>query len=151
MSGFHVRYLTTFRLKTIGGECSNLRVVKLEYLPDGSSECPLIRLYEFDQSEARQLRQLVKSMVSGDLQVVALQNEVWVDPVGGCCLSLRRGNRDQGIRQARTLQFECVPSPDGWSNVEGLIEPFCQSQTFGFQWLTHDGGIGLLISRSGQW
>ncbi len=150
-SGFHVTYLTTFRLKTIGGECSNLRVVKLEYLPDGFPECPLIRLYEFNQSEVRQLRQLVKSMVSGGLQDVALQNEVWVEPVGGCCLSLRRGNRDQGIRQSRTLQFECVLSPDGWSNVEGLLEPFSQSQTFGFQWLTHDAGVALLISRSGQW
>jgi hypothetical protein len=125
--------------------------VKLEYLPDGSPDCPLIRLYEFDQSEARQLRQLVKSLVTGVRQDAALQNEVWVEPIGGCCLNLRRGTRDQGIRKARTLQFECVLSPDGWSNVEGLLEPFCESQTSGFQWLTHDGRIALLISRSGQW
>jgi hypothetical protein len=125
--------------------------VKLEYMPDGSTDCPLIRLYEFDQLEVRRLRQLVKSLVSGDLQDVALQNEVWVEPVGGCGLNLRRGTRDQGIRQSRTLQFECVLTPDGWTNVEGLLEPFCESQTSGFRWLTHDGRIALLISRNGQW
>ncbi len=125
--------------------------MKLEYLPSGSPDCPLIRLYEFDQSEAQRLMQLVKSLVAGDCQDVALQNEEWVKPVGGCCLNLRRGNHDQGIRPEQTLQFECVLSPDGWSNVEGLLEPFCESQTSSFQWLTHDGRIALLISRSGQW
>ena len=125
--------------------------MKLEYLPDGSPDCPLIRLYEFNQSEARQLRQLVKSLVTGDRQDVALENEVWVEPVGECCLSLRRGNRNQGVQQARAPKFECVLSPDGWSNVEGLLEPFCESNASGFQWLTHDGRIALLISQSGQW
>ena len=124
--------------------------MKLEYLPDGSPDCPLIRLYEFDQSEVRRLKHLVESLVNGDLQIVELQNKVWIEPVGGCRLNLRRGNRDQGIRQARTLDFECVLSPDGWSNVEGLLEPFCE-ETSGFQWLTHDGRIALLISRSGEW
>jgi hypothetical protein len=125
--------------------------VKLKYLADGSPDCPLIRLYEFDQSEARKLRQLVKSLVAGVRQDVALQNELWVEPVEGCCLNLRRGSRDQGICQARTLQFECVLSPGGWSKVEGLFAPFCEFETPGFQWLSHDGRIALLISRSGQW
>ena len=125
--------------------------MKLEYLPDGSLDCPLIRLFEFDQSEAQRLRQLVRSLVTGDRQSVALQNEVWADAVGGCCLSLRRGNQDQGIRQVEPLNFECVLSSDGWTNVEGLLEPFCDSNTDGFQWLTHDGKVALLISQNGQW
>ena len=125
--------------------------MKLEYVPDGSPDCPLIRLYEFDQSEARQLRRLVKSLVTGDRQDVALQNEVWVEQVGSCCLNLRPGNRDQGVHQVQGLKFECVLSPNGWSNVEGLLEPFCESNTAGFQWLTRDGRVALLISQSGQW
>jgi hypothetical protein len=32
-----------------------------------------------------------------------------------------------------------------------LLEPFCNSNTAGFQWLTHDCTISLLISQSGQW
>jgi hypothetical protein len=65
--------------------------------------------------------------------------------------NLSGGNRNQGVRQAQALKFDCVLTPDGWSNVEGLLEPFCESNTTGFQWLTHDGRIALLISPNGQW
>lgn len=125
--------------------------MKIEYLSEGSADCPLIRLYEFDSSEAQRLKQLVKSLVAGDRQDVALQNEEWVKPVGECGLNLRRGDRNQGVRQTQPLKFECVLSPDGWSNVEMLLEPFCESNTTGFQWLTHDGRIALLISPTGRW
>lgn len=125
--------------------------MKLEYLSDGSPDCPLIRLYEFDQSEARQLRQLVESLVTGERQDIALQNEMWVEAVSGCCLSLRVGTRNQGVRQVQPLRFECVLTPDGWSNVEGLLEPSSESDTSGFQWLTSCGGVALLISRDSHW
>ena len=125
--------------------------MKLEYLPGGSPECPLIRLYDFGQSEAKQLRKLVESLATGGRENVALHNEAWVESVGGCSLNLRRANRNQGIRQSRTLRFECLLSPGGWSNVEGLLEPFCESETTGFQWLTYVGKVSLLISRNGQW
>jgi hypothetical protein len=125
--------------------------VKLEYVPGGSPECPLIRLYDCGQSEAKQLRELVKSLANGDQKDVALHNEEWVESVGGCSLSLRRGNWNQGIRQSQTLGFECVLSSDGWSNMEGLLEPFSESNTTGFQWLTNGGRVALLISPSGKW
>ena len=98
--------------------------MKLEYLPGGSPDCPLIRLYDFRQTEAKRLKELVKSLATGDRENVALHNEAWVESVDGCSLNLRRGNRDQGIRQSQTLRFECVLSSDGWSNLEGLLEPF---------------------------
>ena len=126
-------------------------IVKLEYLPNGSPDCPLMRLFEFDQSEAQRLRQLVRLLIAGDCQDVALHNEAWVESVGGCSLNLRRGKRNQGIRKSQTLKFGCVLTPDGWSNVEALLEPFCESNTPGFQWLTHDGRVALLISPNGQW
>ena len=125
--------------------------MKLEYVPGGSPECPLIRLYDCGQSEAKQLRELVKSLANGDQKDVALHNEEWVESVGGCSLSLRRGNWNQGIRQSQTLGFECVLSSDGWSNMEGLLEPFSESNTTGFQWLTNGGRVALLISPSGKW
>jgi hypothetical protein len=72
--------------------------MKLEYLPNGSPECPLIRLFEFNPSEARELRQLVKALVARDRQEVALHNEMWVESVGSCCLNLRVGIRTEGLR-----------------------------------------------------
>jgi hypothetical protein len=111
----------------------------------------LIRLYEFNHAEVQQLRELVSSLVSGTRQSVSLQKEVWAQPIDGCSLELRLGNRDRGIRQVSPMNFECLLTSDGWSNVEGLLDPFCEAEVSGFQWLTHDGRVPLLISRSGHW
>jgi hypothetical protein len=125
--------------------------VKLENLPDGLPDCPLIRLYEFDQSEARLLRQLAKSLAAGEREVLALHDEEWIESVGGCSLNLRRRDRDQGVRATPFNIFECVLSAEGWRNVEALLEPLCESGPSRFQWLTRQGRIALLISPSGQW
>jgi hypothetical protein len=82
---------------------------------------------------------------------IALNEEIWVAPVEGCKLILRRGERNSGIRQLESLNFECELSADGWNNVEGLLEPFCSSATTGFQWLTNQGKICFLISYNGRW
>jgi len=124
--------------------------VKLEYLADGAPECPLIRLYEFDQVQARKLREVIGAMIAGERQAAALHHEQWVEPLGGCSLILRAGSRNNGVRRAKDLRFEWVLNVDGWSNVEGLIEPFSESETAGFQWL-NDGAIAVLISRDGHW
>ena len=125
--------------------------LKLEYLSGVSPECPLIPLKYFGQSEAKQRRTLVKSLTTGDRENVALHCESWIESVGGCSLSLRRGNRNLGIRQSQTLRFVCVLSSDGWSNVEGLLEQFCETRTTGFQELTNGGRVALLNSPSGKW
>ena len=125
--------------------------MKVEYLTDKSLSCPLIRLYEFNQVEAQSLRNLVRSLVAGECQGVALQGKVWAKSVGGCRLTLRQGTLNQGIHEVARLNFECVLNADGWSNVEGLLDPFCDSDTTGFQWLTQDGSVSLLISQSGRW
>jgi len=125
--------------------------VKLEYPPQGSPECPLLRLYDFDQPQAKQLSELVKSLGAGDREDVALHNEAWVESVGECCLNLQRGERNQGVCTTPSGTFDCVLSTEGWKEIEELLEPFRESDTFGFQWLTHQGKIALLISPSGQW
>jgi hypothetical protein len=93
----------------------------------------------------------VQSLVTGDRQHVALENEMWVVSVAGCCLDLRVGKRNDGVRQEQPLRFAYVLTREGWSNVEGLLEPFSESDSPGFQWLTTNGGTHLLISVNGQW
>lgn len=123
----------------------------LEYLADGLRDCPLIRLYEFNLSEARSPKNLVRSLATGEGHSVALHDEMCVESVGGRRLTLRRGNRNRGVREVNPLNFEYVLSSDGWSNVEGLLDRFCNSYTAGFNWLTHEGSLPLLISQDGQW
>jgi hypothetical protein len=75
---------------------------------------------------------------------------MWVEPIGGCSLDLQVGTRNDGVREEQPLRFECVLTRAGWSNVEGLLEPFSESDCFGLQLLTTDG-TQLLISANGQW
>ena len=125
--------------------------MKLEYLPDGPKDSGLIRLYDYGSSEVQELRRLTGELAAGARGRIALSEESWIAPVGGCTLTLRRGERTSGIRQLGSLNFECELSADGWNNIEGLLEPFCSSPTTGFQWLTYEGRISFLISHSGRW
>jgi hypothetical protein len=56
--------------------------MKVEYLADGSNACPLIRLYECNQSEVRHLRELVSELATGIRQSVSLEDVAWAVPVG---------------------------------------------------------------------
>ena len=125
--------------------------MKLEYLPNGPNDSGLIRLYDYGSSEVRELRKLTSELATGARERIALNEEIWVAPVEGCRLILRRSERSSGIRHVGSLDFECELTVDGWNNVEGLLEPFCSSATTGFQWLTYQGKISLLISHNGRW
>jgi hypothetical protein len=125
--------------------------VKIEYLAEACTECPLIRLYRFDLTEVQELQQLVKQLSTSSLHEVSLKDKSWVESVGGCGITLRLGERDEGIRQCGPLNFECVLTSDGWNNVQGLLEPFCESNATGYQWLINTSKISLLLSHDGQW
>jgi hypothetical protein len=64
---------------------------------------------------------------------VELHDEAWVESVGNCSLNLQRGDRNQSVRPVPAGAFECVLTEEGWRNVEGLLEPFCESGTSGIQ------------------
>jgi hypothetical protein len=106
--------------------------MKLEFLATGSSDCPSIRLYEFSWAEAQNLRELVKSLSNGSEKSVALDEQPGIESVQGCHLTLRPGEREQGVHQAGPSRFECILSSIGWGNMDGLLEPFCESDSAGF-------------------
>jgi hypothetical protein len=125
--------------------------MKLEFLKEGSQYSPLIRLYEFDPTEVMKLRRLVGVLAAGSLQSVRLDNQAWVTAIDGCRLLLGRDTWDEGIRIIGPLEFECLLTPDRWSNVGGLLEPFGKANVMGHQWLSDIGTVSLLISPDGTW
>lgn len=125
--------------------------MKLEFLEAGSPDCPLIRLYDFSRAEAQNLRELVKSLRNGSNNSVSLSEEPWIESVKGCHLTLRLGEQNQGIRQSGPSTFDWVLTITNWDNVEGLLNPFCEAEPTGFQWLSSEGKISLLLSRDGRW
>ena len=62
--------------------------MKLEFLPDGSADCPLLRLYDFTPSEARQFHDAIAGLASGSKDHVDVHDLCAVKPIGGCALTL---------------------------------------------------------------
>jgi hypothetical protein len=126
--------------------------MKLEFLAEGSKECPLIRLYSFDQSAVLQLMNLISALAAGTTTNASLHEQPWIEPLGGCELKLCLGGRDEGVAQIGPSRFECVLRNEGWDDIAGLLKPFCESRRADvYQWLNDRGQISLLISASGDW
>lgn len=126
--------------------------MRLEYLPDGSLDCPLIRLYDFDAAAATHLLRLVASLSDGSVGRIVLDERQEITLVDGCKLALVAGGSDHGVVRMAANQFECVLTPASWANVAGLIEPFCEpGVSNSFQWLDETSDISLLLSPDGLW
>lgn len=125
--------------------------MKLEFLEAGSPDCPLIRLYDFSPIEVQRLRGLIKSLIDRSRGSVVLSELPWIGSVKGCCLTLRLGDGEQGVRQTGPLIFDCTLNEVNWDNVEGLLEPFCESEPTGYQWLCRRSKVSLIVSRDGRW
>jgi len=126
--------------------------MKLEYLPDGSKDCPLLRLYDFTPAEARQLHDAVAALASGSRERADVHCLQGVKSICECRLMLVVRRWDQALVQiAERAEFECGFTLSTRDNVAGLIEPFMQSAT-GYQWLTVvPGEARLLLSLDGGW
>jgi hypothetical protein len=128
--------------------------MKLEYLQEGSSDCPLIRLYDFTIAEATQLHNIIKQLAAGHNQWIEIHNLPWVKVIDNCQLTLIIQNWDQAIvRQKDTDKndFACGFTTGTWYNIEGLVEPFTTGGG-GFQWLAGiPGEAALLMSCDSTW
>jgi hypothetical protein len=127
--------------------------MRLEYLPDGSPDCPLIRLYDFDHRTVSVFRRLVAELGNGSRRALIVHDLPDVEAVGGCQLVLEVGKRNLGVIPSRSSNsFSCILTESGWENVAYLMEPFCEpGQAGAFQWLSDEGEIPLLLSVDGQW
>jgi hypothetical protein len=124
----------------------------LEFLPDGSPDCPLIRLFDFTPSEAGQLQTALTQLASGAVKRVAIHEMPGVESLGGCRLTFLSRSWDQAvIAKGDPADFECGFTPGRWEDMAYLVEPFTQC-CGGFQWLA--GGPGeaqILLSPSAEW
>ena len=97
--------------------------MKLDYLADGSPDRPLLRLYDFTPAEAGQLLAAVAGLASGAAERVEVHRLPFVEPLGGCRLSLVRRPWDQAVVRVSPSAFECGFTAGTWENVAGLIGP----------------------------
>ena len=125
--------------------------MKLEFLENGSPDCPLIRLYEFDAKEADNLRRITLQLAGARGQTVLFHEQPGVIPIDGCQLMLHIGEKDRGVSELGSNKFKWILSKAGWFQVAGLIRAFTRTDSGGFQWLSDRGQIRVLLSHDGHW
>ena len=127
--------------------------MRLEYLPHGGADCPLVRLYDFDTSEAAQLREVAYRLSNWSVDTIPIHDLPFVEPVDSCRLTARVTKRNHGVSVLLAPStLVCALSQCSWDNVAGLIEPFCiPGAEHGHQWLDESSDISLLLSPSGGW
>ncbi len=125
--------------------------MRSEYLPEGSADCPILKLSHFDEAEATNLRALCLEMASGkgETQVLrmAVRGDLSVERI-----IFRLGVNDRGVSKLDApSEFEWVLSAPGWTAAAGLVEPFCGRVETGYQWLDEHSEISLLLTPGGNW
>jgi hypothetical protein len=126
--------------------------MKIEYLPDASADCPLVRFYNFVPSEVAELRAICRKLYDGSLDEYSIDSIPGLETVGGCRITLKAGSRDRGlVPTSPPAMFEWILTRGTWDNVDGLLEPFEIPGVKGFQWLDSSTETSVLISRDGIW
>lgn len=127
--------------------------MKLEYIAEGSPDCPLIRIYDFDLREAADFKSLLEELRDDPGKVVKIHELPNVESVNNCRFTFKSALRDLGITLTGPLEFECTLTSEAWDDLVLWVEPFCNSSQGAYQWLDTRGRrkFNLLFSRNGQW
>jgi hypothetical protein len=125
--------------------------MKIEFLPDGTEACPLIRLFAFSPGEVAQLRRVCRELADSRGDEFVLHDQPWIEPVSGCRFIWRASSEDRGVLlPTQGSPFVLAFSVEAWREVEDKLVPFAEGSG-GFNWLTNEGDVNVLVSESGQW
>jgi hypothetical protein len=125
--------------------------MQMDYLADGSVDCPLLRIFDFTSLEVTTLIVGIEGLADGSVPEILLESAHSADAIA---LVFRLGKRNDGITQVSALRFECTGTKERYLDMVGLLEPFVELTNLGtHQWLNEDSDISLLIttSESGSW
>ncbi len=113
-----------------------------------SNETPKVRIYDFDNTEARKLKELFIELAEGEVDCTALHKEDLFEDLDGCSMTLRVGSWDKGIKNLSNKKFEWILTEDSWKDIANIAELFCDEESeVEEEWLETKGDLPLLISR----
>jgi hypothetical protein len=133
--------------------------MKLEYLDNISSlgeyagvvTNQLIRLFDFDKTEAEKFKQAIRKTIMEENQSLELSDLDFIQSVN-CSLTLRISKDDKGITTEDQHTFICDLTKKGYQKIISFVEPFCNKDNDGYQWLYDiNTPIEFLFSPSGEW
>ena len=94
----------------------------------------VVRLYNFDKYEAIKFRDLIKDTIVIRKQKLVLSQVDFIE-THNCNLILGLFKTDEGIFSVDDKTFYCALTVEGYHNLLNLIEPFCEKDTRGYQYL----------------
>lgn len=108
----------------------------------------IVRLYNFNKSEAIQFRNLLKDTIIDKRQKLDLSEVDFITP-RNCNLIFGLFTSDEGILTKDNETFFCILTLEDFINMVKLITPFCNKESKGFQYLYDiDNPTELLFSPS---
>jgi hypothetical protein len=111
----------------------------------------VVRLYNFDKSQAIKFRALIEEVIVNKKQKLDLSQ---VDFIKGrnCNLILGLFKTDEGMLTEDNETFYCAITPESYHTMLKLLEPFCKKETKGHQYLYDiDNPTDFLFSPAGTW
>jgi hypothetical protein len=133
--------------------------MKIEFLDDisdggrfpNADPNQLVRLYGFDNLQARLLRHAIQNVIIESKKNIALTTLNFIQAIN-CNLTLQIGDIDKGITTSDYKNFVCNLTIEKYKEMVFLMEPFCDKETCGYQWLYDlDTPIDFLFSPGGSW
>jgi hypothetical protein len=137
--------------------------VQIDFLEEGSEDCPLIRLYGVEPGQFATLHATILRLATGAREECSLHEVPGLCALSGSRLKLISSSADEGVRRiGQDLDFEWRLRQAQWFSVAGLVEPFAQGGISGsYQWLSGKqarhgldlGEISILLTCSvdGRW
>lgn len=123
--------------------------MELDYIEDYNGlEENIVRLFNFDKAEAIKFRDLLKETVIDKKQKLDLSQVDFVN-TNNCNLIFGLFKTDEGILTKDNQTFFCILTLDGFIKMIKLLEPFCNKEKKGYQYLYDiDSPTELLFSPS---
>jgi hypothetical protein len=111
----------------------------------------IVRLYNFDKSEAKLFRELIKDTIINRKHKLDLSQVDFIER-RNCNLILGLFRTDEGILSKDNRTFYCILTLESYKNILKLLEPFCKKETKAHQFLYDiDNPTDFLFSPAGTW
>ncbi|MGI9533250.1 hypothetical protein [Lutimonas sp.] len=94
----------------------------------------VVRLYNFDKSQAIKFRDLIQDVIVDKKQKLVLSQVNFIE-TRNCNLVLGLFKTDEGIFSVDGETFYCALTLEGYQHMLNLLEPFCKKETKGYQYL----------------
>lgn len=124
--------------------------MKLDYISNYNAYGEnILRLYNFDMSQAIMFRDLIQDVIVNRNQRLDLSKVDFIEE-SEYNLILGVFKMDEGILSDDNKNFVCALTLDGFINMLKLLEPFCNKETKGHQYLYEiDNPTDFLFAPAG--